>query len=93
MTVILTLQEAEVERSGLRSAQANCLCKTLSEKQTKSTSAGGMAQVVECLPSKEALSSIPDTDKNKTESLCLFKEGSLDWIITQTRITRMKCIV
>jgi hypothetical protein len=42
---------------------------TLSEKQTKATRMGGMAEVVKCLPSKlEAPSSSPNTTHTHTKS-------------------------
>jgi hypothetical protein len=55
------MREMEVGGSQSEAAQAKAH-KTLSEKQTKSKRSGGMAQVVECLPSKnKALSFIPNT--------------------------------
>jgi hypothetical protein len=52
-------------RIALRS-QSGQKRKTLSDKQTKSTRNGGMAQVVECLPSKcKDLSSIPSIARKK----------------------------
>jgi hypothetical protein len=59
----------------LRSSQAKIVCKTLSEKHPAQKRAGGMAQVVECLPSNsETLSSNPSTAK---KSLFVFLNGEI----------------
>jgi hypothetical protein len=65
--VILATQEEKQEDNGLRSARQ---AQDPVWKQTKAKRTGGMAQVVQCLPSKfKALSSAPSTAKEKKPSL------------------------
>jgi hypothetical protein len=57
-SVILAIQEAEIRRTEVQHQIRKILQETLSQKYPTQKSAGGVAQVVKCLPSKrEALSS------------------------------------
>jgi hypothetical protein len=52
MLVILATQEAEIRRIMVPSQLRKIVCKTLPQKYPAQKMAGGMAQVVEFLPSK-----------------------------------------
>jgi hypothetical protein len=66
--VILTTKEAKIRRIMVRSQLGQIVHETLSRKLPNQKKVGGLAQVVELLPSKyEALNSNPNTAKrNKT---------------------------
>jgi hypothetical protein len=66
MSVILATQEAEIRRIVVQSQPRQIVLETLSRKYPSQKRAGGMAQVVACLPSKgEALSLNPSAAKKK----------------------------
>jgi hypothetical protein len=66
MPVILATWEAEIRKIAVQSQPRQIVHKTLPLKYTTRNRAGGVAEVVEHLPSKcEALNSNPSTAKNK----------------------------
>jgi hypothetical protein len=59
---ILATQEAEIRRISVQSQPGKIDRETLSQKNISQNKAGGVAQVIECLPRKcKALSSNPST--------------------------------
>jgi hypothetical protein len=67
MPVILATQEVELRRIAVWSQAEQIVCKILPWRNPKQQRAGGVAQVVGCLPSRyQALSSNPTTIKKKT---------------------------
>jgi hypothetical protein len=68
--VILATWETEIRRITVQSQPRQEVHKTLSRKNSMQNRAGGVAQVVECLPSKpEALSSYPSNAEKKKKVL------------------------
>jgi hypothetical protein len=66
MSIILASQETEIRRITGQNQSRQTVCETLSRKYLTQKMAGGMAQEVQCLPSKyEALSSNPSATKRK----------------------------
>jgi hypothetical protein len=64
--VILATQEAEIRRSEVQSQPKQVVLDTHLENTPHKKRAGGVDQVVQCLPTKlEALSSNPSTTKKK----------------------------
>jgi hypothetical protein len=60
--VILAISEAEIRKIEIQCQPGQIVLETLSQKYPTQKRAGGVAQVVECLPSKgEALSLNPST--------------------------------
>jgi hypothetical protein len=74
MPVILATQEAKIRRITVQSQPGKVVWKTLSQQYSTRKSAGGVAQVVEHLPSKcEALSSNPILPKKFFEVYIVIK--------------------
>jgi hypothetical protein len=71
--VILATWEAEIGRIEVQAQHREKACKTLSLKYTQQKMAGGVAQAVQCLPSKyKALSSNLKYCPNKWNHIILF---------------------
>jgi hypothetical protein len=81
MPIILATQEAEIRRIEVQSQPGQI--EFLSRKYPTQKRAGGVVQVLECLPSKcEALSSNPSTKKKKKRKRKKERKGKERMVLT-----------
>jgi hypothetical protein len=80
--VILATQEKEIQRIAVQSQSRQIVCETLSQKNPSQKRAGGVAQVVERLPSKREAEYCKQKPKHSTQPQGLASVSFITTFIT-----------